>query len=292
MNSEVEISLRIEKIRHIFQAAQAFAEAVDDQYKIVAYCNNKEPEFRSVAFEAAAMTLAARDIAEGPGLTRWTQFASGPAKAHTSQAHAALGWALAQQRITDLSLLDGFDPMLLSRVMDGHGYYDGIFRQRRSVGNQEIPDHISDQLLKGYDQGVGRSLWYSSRGSIEKLLSSLAAFPPYRHQDLWRGVGVASAYVGGCNEDDLYDLAASAGICRSQLAIGALFVASARHTAQAPTPDADLACQVWCHCSAQEAAQILQNLSHTNTFTSPISYPDWLQELEAQLPTNQHASNL
>ena len=154
---------------------------------------------------------------------RW-RFAQGPYSthsAHATQIHVGLGWALAQNEISPIEFLQQLDSMLRYRVLDGYGYYEGFFRRRKSILNQQQPQWNDSTATGAYDQGLGRSLWYIHTGEIDAAKHALEKFPVERHKDLWRGLGIAIAYVGGCSEETIFEILQNAGQHKTDLAEGA-----------------------------------------------------------------------
>ena len=108
-----------------------------------------------------------------------------------------LGWAFAKTEISPTPYLESLHRVMNRMVFDGMGYYYGLFKGRKTVKNQLIPEGIEEQELHGFDQGLGRRLWYISKGEVNELVQLIQPFHFSRHADLWRGVGIACGYVGG-----------------------------------------------------------------------------------------------
>ena len=280
MNSEKEISLRTEKIKTIFQSSKEFCNKEDDLAIIISHLENTDPEFRSIAYEGASMALALKDLAAGNTLNHWRSLLEGPGSKHAVQAHAGLGWAFAEQGSSPLPFFETLGPLMPFCVLNGCGYYDGIFKQRQTIKNKKIPEAFHGQLLEAYDQGIGRSLWYSCNGNETKISEIIQTFSSDRHPALWRGIGIACIYVGGCDEIKLRSLLSCAGNYHTQLAVGAIFVARSRIQANTLTPDVELACRVWCNLSTQEA--LLLNLkSEPDVYSNPHdAYAMWISQME------------
>ena len=279
MNGQNEVAYRMEKIREIFQHIMQVCAGQDDLKLLVEELEHTANEFRSVAYESASMLLALKDFPINNALNSWRLFMKGPGAKHAAQVHAGLGWALAQQRIALLPVIETIDPLMQFRVLDGYGYYDGIFRQRKTIGEHLIPPDFNNEFLMGYDQGVGRSLWYICKGDILKIPGLLAGFSLSRQSDLWRGIGIACVYVGGTGENILRELLAGALNHRSQLSAAAALVARTRNDADALTSDTELACRTWCNCST-EAAIAITITAEPLTNTSPANaYQTWLSNI-------------
>jgi len=246
------IAHRMERVMQTFQAARTLAEAHGLGAELSDLLVNSDAYFRSVAYEGAAMGLALRNSTNNDAtFSEWSDFAANEGALHTVQVHIGLGWALAEKD-SPLKLPAGCTDT--DAVLDGYGYYFGLLRRRPTVRQQTIPETISPVLLPAFDRGLGRSLWYISKGDLELLLQMMAAFDPARHPNLWRGVGIASTYVGGCSNVQLAALWTAANHHQSQLADGARRAAKSRFKAQTTLEDADMVCKQWLGLSASEAA--------------------------------------
>ncbi len=253
MNTAVQ---KMEFIREVFQTAKVFCAAESDLEKIVAYCENIDSEFRSIAYEAASMQIGLRDFAANNQLQNWKHFADELAKPHAAQIYAGLGWAVAQEVLELEQIIESLPQLLRYRVADGCGYYDGTFRNRQTVRMKAVPTYIPEKALLAYYQGLGRSLWYISKGDAAKTNELLLGFPTARHAAMWRGVGIAVAYVGGCDEAMLNELKTFSDTFLPQLKCGVALAARSRVQAGSLTEDAELCSRILCNCSAAEATQL------------------------------------
>jgi hypothetical protein len=121
-----------------------------------------------------------------------------------------------------------------------------------------------------------------SKGDITQVLKLVEGFPDSRKPDLWRGIGIAAAYVGGMDGATLYSLLNAATSYQIQLAIGAALLARARAHADTPNPDSELTCRVWCHMSANEAVAIIDHTEPTHDI-SVDSYIEWVNRIETEI---------
>jgi hypothetical protein len=215
------------------------------------------PEDQGFAFEGAAMGLTLLDQ-----LTPWKRgrlqaFLDGPGRAHVYMVHVGSGWALARLHRPVGPALRRLDPLLGWLAVDGYGFHEGYFHwPRYTMGQRNVPRHLSGYAARIFDQGLGRSLWFVNGAEIERIERTVAHFPPSRHGDLWSGVGLACAYAGGADREAIESLRRTAGPHLAQLAQGAAFAAKARQRAGNPAPHTELACQVLCGLSAHAAAGV------------------------------------
>jgi enediyne biosynthesis protein E3 len=267
-----DVALRMENIMQIFRHANAVAGTISALQDLAMELDKTDNEFRSVAYEGASMTIVLRSLEKDGTLDGWKEFKNGIGKKHNAQVHAGLGWALAQKKIPPGQFVSSVEPFMLFRVADGYGYYDGIFRSRTSVVSKIIPSGISSGLAASYDQGIGRALYYRSKGDPQALVAEIRSFPADRQSSLWRGVGMACVFVGGCDDKILRELADAASTHRPQLGVGAALVATARADAGSVTPDTILACSNWCNCAVEEAVRATRHAEAVSSSTGLDSY--------------------
>jgi hypothetical protein len=280
MQPDTNIVERMARIRATFEDGLRAADSESEDSKLVKYLDTTDAQFRSVAYEGAAMSRALLDISLGTGLHHWLRFGQ-ITRHHSVQVHIGLGWAFSQQ-LSPLTLIHDLPPIAQARVLDGYGYYDGMFRSRASIRTKTIPEVISGNNLRAYDQGLGRSLWYSAKGNLALLIKSLEGFADSRMPDLWRGIGIAISYVGGCDTDLLKSVLDHAGSYRVFLASGAVLLARARAHADTPDVGAELACSVWCHMTTVEAVMLMDESEPKDT-SKENAYFVWLDSIENEI---------
>lgn len=257
---------------------------------LVPRLNSVEAELRGFAYEGAGMGLTLLDSVM-PWQNRLCAFLDGPGVTHIYPVHIGVGLALARLRMRPERflaqrperILARLDPLLRWLAMDGYGFHEGFFSQQCYVEQQTVPTHLSGYALRAFDQGLGRSLWFSGGADIERVPAIIAGFAPSRHADLWSGVGVACAYAGGANRAPMETLRTMAGPYWLRLAQGAAVSALARQQASNPTLHTDLACEVWCGTSSDQAARLAdmaqQDLPPDG---AEPAYEIWRQRIEAQ----------
>ena len=280
MSIRTDISDRMAKIRSIFENALQAANEQPDHDLLTATLDAMDDRFRSIAYEGASMSRGLTDFAHSSELHDWPRYME-HTRPHTVQVHIGLGWAVGQRQIPVFPILQKIAPIYHARVMDGYGYYDGTFRHRTSIRDKVIAEEIKNNmnLMPGYDQGIGRSLWYASKGDITKLTELVNGFDESRRSDMWRGIGIAMAYVGAYDEALLQAVFESAGIYKYQLSVGAALLARSRFDADTANDEADMACRIWCHISAVDAVRV----THETEPVSPVSgdkYADWVKNME------------
>ncbi|MFF4214144.1 DUF1702 family protein [Streptomyces sp. NPDC001796] len=241
-------------------------------------------ELRGYAYEGAAMGLTGLDCFL-PGKSRLQAYLAGPGSPHIYMVHIGAGEALARlRRRPEVFMRRLTDPALRWLVMDGYGFHEGFFKPRRFVERQQVPVHLSPFARRVFDQGIGRSVWFTSGADADGISRAIAAFPAHRHADLWLGVGVACGYVGGVDRATVEALRAAAGRHASRMAVGTAFVAKGRLRAGNPIPDTDLACEVLCGISGRQAARLVDRAFEDLPDTPSAPAYDTLQRrLESSL---------
>jgi len=226
-----------------------------------------EPALHGFAYEGAAMGLAALDIV-APWKDRLNAFVNGPARAHIYPIYVGAGLALARLRRPPEPFLKRLDPVLSWVIVDGYGFHEGFFFRKRYVEQHTVPTHLSPYARRLFDQGLGRSIWFSSGARIDLVREVVGGFQQPRQVDVWSGVGLACAYGGGAERAALEALCDAVGPYRVQLARGAAVAAWGRKQAGNLVPHTDLACRVFGGVSAEEAADTADVASHNITVTS------------------------
>lgn len=280
MSANVSVEAKMEIIQNAFLRVHDMFFTSPDWKQNVAELESANIEFRSIAYESASMSIALDDFKHGEQLTNWLQFLNQVATPHATQVHVGLGWALAQNLKNPIAYLPELNPMMRYRVLDGYGYYEGIFRRRRSILNHlklQVEDTVASSAL---DQGLGRSIWYLNKGVFDDAKTMIEGFAPDRQNDLWRGLGIAIAYVGGCDENYLKEIFEKAGEHKTQLATGAAMALVSRHYANYISNDTELVCKVFCSKSSEEIILLNEGLRSSLDLNADDAYKKWIEKLE------------
>jgi hypothetical protein len=214
-----------------------------------------DSDFCGFAYEGAAMALAIMDRLTPWQQSRFQAFLKAAGSRHVYMAHVGFGCAAARLRRPLERLLPAFNNLMRWLVADGYGFHEGFFHWKRYVAQCEEP-RVEGYARRAFDQGLGRSLWFIDGADIKRIPSTIAGFPLTRRADLWSGIGLACAYAGGVDGEAIQVLAAASENYRPQLAQGTAFAAKARQLAGNPAAHTELACQIICNVSAENAAQI------------------------------------
>src|SRR5207247_986244 len=132
-----------------------------------------EIELRGFAFEGAAMGLALLDRLTPWKAQRWRSFARGPGEPHAYMVHVGAGLALARLR-KSLRLDRGdLDPLLRWLVADGYGFHEGFFRWADRSRPLPAPERARGYARRAFDQGLGRSLWFSCGADPGRIATAI-----------------------------------------------------------------------------------------------------------------------
>jgi|GEM_PF-683581 len=201
-------------------------------------------ELRGIAYEGAGMGLMLLDTLL-PYRRRLPAFLAGPGRPYRSLVAIGVGLVMPRVPVGHARFLARQDPMLRWLVMDGYGFYDGFFCWKRSVTGHRPPRRLHGYALRAYDQGLGRSFWFSTGGDVARIVATISGYPAHRQPDLWSGIGVACAYAAGVlDRDAIQRLLAAAGPLAADLAVGAAVAAGFRDETGHPAPHTELACEV------------------------------------------------
>jgi hypothetical protein len=216
------------------------------------------PGRRGFAYEGAAMALALLDTLMPGRPWRWRRFLDGPGAPHIYMLHVGLGWALARVPFGRRRVLARLDPLLRWLALDGHGFHDGYFHPDRCHRGWQ-PRFATGYRARAFDQGLGRSLWFSCGADVPRIAAVIAGLPAPRAADLWAGVGLAATYAAGADRPALATLARAAGAHRLALAQGAAFAVAARVRARNLTTESEEACVALTGLTADQAARLTQD---------------------------------
>jgi hypothetical protein len=289
MNLQDNVSHRMDYIQKLFLDVERSVEKINDLKDITALLNEEPPEFRSVAYESASMVIALRELGTKKTLQSWKEFRQTCSTEHSFHTDIGLGWAFAKTDLQPDNFLKSVNPVVKWMVFDGIGYYHGLFKGRSSVKKKIIPSGVEGESIKGFDQGLGRRLWYITKGDVIDLLHLLQGFNATRHADLWRGAGIACGYVGGCQEDNLAYLSSASGAYNSQFKLGIMLAAMSRIASHSINEDVRTACRIVCNKTIEQfnlsQEKIAENFFYLYKKSDDNS--DWLSQLNSTLVSNQ-----
>jgi hypothetical protein len=286
---------RLEEVGRTFLRGYHCALADQGVEVLVRHLNEIELEFRGYGFEGAAMGLDILDQLSPWKSQRVADLLRGAGQEHVYMVHVGIGWSMARWRWGMKRRAAKLDPLLQWLALDGFGFHEGYFHWPRYANGSSLSSHFS--ILCGYgcrafDQGLGRSLWFVSGTDPEYIASAIMRFPDPRRDDLWSGIGLACAYAGGAERDDLSILRNACGGHWPHFAQGAVFAAGARQRAGNMAPHTELACQSLCGMSAQRTAQLCDETLRNVTESTGVAYEEWRRLIREHLQLNKELSDL
>ncbi|MBY0358916.1 MAG: DUF1702 family protein [Candidatus Obscuribacterales bacterium] len=239
-------------------------------------------EWTGVLFEGTAMGLALLDSITPWNRKRWTDFVSKAGSNHIFASYAALGMALAYLKQPVLEHTANLKQPWSWLVVDGFGFQHGFSNKARGGHRVEPPAAlVGSYAERAFYQGLGRSLWFVNKGSITQVVKAIASYPKAHHADLWAGLGIACAYIGGVEAKALRKLGTVAGSFKPALCLGVSFAAMIRNHAANPANHTELACQTLCRLSATQAANIAESaLVDLRNSDCDSVYETWRQRIQ------------
>ncbi len=279
------IAFRMQGVQELFLEIQEYMQgscALDD---LMSYLDAVPWEFRSVAYESASMGLGFQPDwkTKGIQMEQWDRFYARSDKIHAFHVNIGLGWGLAKAGILPTFQQDFPYPLMRWMIFDGVGYYYGLFQGRKTLKNQLIPKGVGEEDMQGFDQGVGRRLWYICKGDLEKLVCWFEVFAACRHSDLWRGVGMACGYVGGTRLAEIEFLLTAAGEYKLQFCSGMALAAMSRTLVDNEAIDGGVICKTACNRTLDEIKDLRINIFNKFKDNQTLSSYQWIREIEKGL---------
>ncbi|MGX0966079.1 hypothetical protein AB7M63_006528 [Bradyrhizobium japonicum] len=234
-----------------YNAALA-ANCLDDAFQHV---DAVSPSQRGFAAEGAAMGFAIADALplQKPALPNYLRAFEHDLSYLT---HVGAGWALARVPWRRARILAPLDPVYYWLAYDGLGFHDTYFYHHRVLAGWSRKR--TGYTSRVYDQGVGRALWFTGGGSVAAATELIASFPSQRQSDLWSGLGLAMAYAGPADAEDIRVARENAGEFRSRFAQGVAFACEARALARHIPEHTDLAAINLCGTSAEALSALVR----------------------------------
>jgi hypothetical protein len=265
-----------------------------DGSTLSATLNSHAAEFVGFAYEGAAMALTLLDRLVPGKRKRFAQFTTAAGRPHVYMVHVGAGWAWARLpwvRIRLDAAIRSLDPLLRWLAVDGYGFHQGFFAADKFVRRRQRPRFLQGYAARAFDQGLGRSLWFSCCADVEHITQAVWSFESERQSDLWSGVGLACAYAGGADTGAVRTLLGASGPSAASFAQGVAFAAKARERAGNPAAHTDAIARATCHQPAADLARITDlALERLPPDASVPSYEIWRQRIQAMLAPSCAAS--
>lgn len=191
--------------------------------------------------EGVAMGLFTLDLCSIGNKSRLYQFIEGEGKNHAYMSYIGAGIATAIFRnnsfeyFTTKANSEGE-----SLFLNGIGFYNAYFKPKKTLKEMFIPRSFAGKesyFLEGYDNGIGRAVWFYNSGEPTKISETLNAFPEARRGAIWAGIGLAATYAGGVSEAKIRLLKKLAGKYAYRLGEGSFLATHTRRLAGNPHPN-------------------------------------------------------
>jgi enediyne biosynthesis protein E3 len=243
---------------------------------------------RGFAYEGAGMGFAMLDglpFGRSDNIRRFVERPLG--EAYRYLVYVGIGWAMARLPRFRWPKPATLDPFLVPLVLDGYGFHQAYFRTAKYIDGQyqnpKFPWPGGPQgsyANKAIDQGIGRAAWFIAGTDPERVANLIDTFPEARRGDLYSGVGLASTYAGGVEEQELRTVLRRAGDYAGNLAQGSAFAADARVRAGVVPPHSALATQVfWGATPADVALCVTKLRPEQEVVGEQPAYEVWRQRL-------------
>jgi len=265
-----QVLQNIDRVMQQFLSTQQLIMKLGVEATIVKLEEDKDL-FQSVGFEAISMAIADNILQEEIlDWSEWDKIFSKYKNQFASQFLTGLGWAFAKNEADYLEKLNTFSAFKQARVLDGYGYFYGLFRSRICVRGAVIPESISEKELPFFDMGLGRSLWYLSKGNLEQVSKFLVGFNEKRLPSLVLGIGLASTFVGGLSSDELSTLHLLSGDYQSVFEKGVLLANRSCYESNNVSFEMENHIKQLFQLTSEEAYQKVQNRMLSSNFIEKL----------------------
>lgn len=197
----------LKEIPNLFMPGARLGEKLQKISEIKTQLEGYSFSHKAIVFEGISMGLASQCLVLNSS-QKWMEFYSAYQDLYFMHMQIGWGWACAKhdKKISEASPIK--DPLALTTMTDGMGYYFALYKFKKTVLMQILPGNLENEFSKGFDSGVGRRLWYHYSGDKNQILNTINQFPTARQSKLWEGVGIACAYVGGFNYNTIESISA------------------------------------------------------------------------------------
>ncbi|PWK23874.1 uncharacterized protein DUF1702 [Arcicella aurantiaca] len=188
--------------------------------------------------EGAAMGLFTLDLFSISNKNRLYDFIEGEGRNHAYMSYIGAGIASAIFRNNNFEYFTTkANSEGESLFLNGIGFYNAYFKPQKTLKEMFIPRSFAGKkayFLEGYDNGIGRAVWFYNSGEPTKIAETLAAFPEERQGAVWAGVGLAATYAGGVSERKIHLLKELSGKYAHRLGEGSFLATHTRQLAGNP----------------------------------------------------------
>jgi hypothetical protein len=231
-------------------------------------------ELRGFAFEGAGFGLALIDaLWPGPD-HRLREYVSHPRNPFRHLIYTGAGAVLLCAPWRMKWFCARLEPLLAWLPAEGHGFFKGLLWWKTRLGDRPRPRGLHGHLLRAFDQGLGRSMWFLLEGNVDLIEREIQRFEPSRRKDAWVGLGLACGYAGGVDRETLKSLFERAGDHQPDLAVGIGIACYLRTTARIPGPNTELAASVIWDSTTEEVGTMFERSIPDAYAPAKTSNPD------------------
>jgi hypothetical protein len=272
----------LEKIGRTFIGGYNAALAAGDVTELLQHVRDVSPPERGFAVEGATMAVAIADALPFRQLNL-TECLGAFEHEFTYLAHVGAGWALGRIPWRRRRLFAALDPIHWWLAFDGLGFHDAYFKHRRALAGWRR--ERDGYAARAYDQGIGRALWFVAGGSTAAAIRLVTTLPASRQSDLWSGLGLAMAYAGPANPDEIDSVLRAAGAHAANFAQGVAFACEARTRAGYVPDNTDVAARAVSGNNAHGLAELVCDARRRLPAIDgdPPRYEIWRRDVAAAL---------
>jgi Protein of unknown function (DUF1702) len=251
-------SKNIETVEHLFLRTSYYLPLHETIENIILFLEKDKTHFASIKYECAAYELAYTDLKRNAPLTRYIQLFAAKGTEHRFHLQIGLGWAFAKAEINPELYIAFLQNHQLQLIVDGIGYYYALFKNRKTIVEKMMPPIIASEYYTHFYQGIGRRLWYLCKGNLDVLQHSLLGFEQKNLASLWYGIGVASAYVGGCSDIALHQLMNLTAQYKTHFSAGAAMACYSRVLSNTINASCQNTCAIVCNIEPHQLAYVIE----------------------------------
>jgi enediyne biosynthesis protein E3 len=190
--------------------------------------------------EGVAMGLFTLDLFSIGNKNRLYDFIEGEGRNHAYMSYIGAGIASAIFRNNNFEYFTSkANSEGESLFLNGIGFYNAYFKPKKTLKEMFIPKSFAGKeayFVEGYDNGIGRAVWFYNSGEPTKIFETVNAFPPERQGAVWAGIGLAATYAGGVSEEKIHLLKRLSGKYAYRLGEGSFLATHTRRLAGNPHP--------------------------------------------------------
>jgi len=275
-----KIKNRISRISETFQASRQLGMENASWEQFMSFVENQDKLFHSTVHEGASMGYAMYDKHNYGELNVWKKYMKQFGLKYGGFIRTGLGWTLAKWNEIDYSFLKDHDPLSHWRFFDGWAYHDAIFKKSLIVAQMKRVSNLPSKYFSAYDQGIGRNLWYLSKGEINPLLELTSKFDVDRQEHLWRGIGIAIIYVGAYDQKYFTEVYKASESFKIQFKTGCAMAFNSLKYSESSNQDLESTSKLLFNKSVSEVIKMIE-ISESN-IESDDPYNQWLKKMNEQ----------